>query len=102
LVAVMVILFALRTSALRSAARRDRERRQEQLRDELDDALAELALVVVRSSPADPRQPGPPVAAEYLTLLEQASTAKGGWQELLERARELLDDSEDSERVKSR
>ena len=94
LAAILLMLFGLRTVSLRSAVRKDRDRRQEQIRDELDDALAELALVVVDRSPDDPRRPGPPVAAEYVTLLEQARTASGGWQELLQRARELLGDGE--------
>lgn len=109
LAAVLLILNGLRWLALYFRAKRNREAEQEQLRDDLDDALAELALVVVDQTPEDPRAPRgsaprsstglgstgrDSAAAGYVDLLGRARTAGGGWAGLLREARALLGDSD--------
>lgn len=91
LAAVLGALTGLRWWANYLAAKRARRERQEELRDRLDDALAELALVVVARTPDDPRSAVGNVSAEYVDLLNLARTADGGWAELLGRATTLLD-----------
>lgn len=91
LAAVVLALTGLRWWAHYLAVRKTRRQRQEELRDRLDDALAELALVVVARTPDDPRQQTGDAAADYVELLNLARTIDGGWGELLERATTLLD-----------
>lgn len=94
LAGILLLLHLLRWSALYLRARRMRRAEQERLRDDLDDALAELALAVVRATPDDPRRGGPDEpdrAAGYVDLLNRASTARGGWSGLLNQAKGLLD-----------
>lgn len=92
LAGILLLLTGLRRLALYLRVRRTRRQEQERLRDEVDDALAELALAVVEATPADPRDPGadPGRAAGYIDLLTRARTADGGWADLLRQARELL------------
>lgn len=91
LAAVLLTLTGLRWWAQYLAVKRARRERQEELRDRLDEALAELALVVVARTPDDPRSAVGNVAADYVELLDLARTADGGWVELLDRATALLD-----------
>lgn len=96
LAGVLLLLIGLRRLALYLRARRARRRDQDRLRDELDDALAELALAVVAVTPEDPvAAPARPAdgtdrAAGYVDLLTRARTATGGWAGLLAQARRLL------------
>lgn len=99
LAGILLVLTGLRWLASYLRARGARRRDQERLRDELDDALAELALAVVDATPDDPRAAGTDVAdvdraAGYVDLLTRARTASGGWAGLLRRARELLESTE--------
>lgn len=98
LVGVLLALAGLRWVALYYRAERNRAAEQEQIRDALDDALAELALVVVEGTPDDPRasrdRANGGVAAGYVGLLARARVATGGWASLLREARELLGDSD--------
>ena len=92
LAGILLILIGLRRLALYLRVRRIRRHEQERLRDELDDALAELALAVVGATPDDPRIAGAGAdrAAGYADLLARAATATGGWAGLLRQARTLL------------
>lgn len=92
LTGILLLLVGLRRLALYLRVRRTRRRDQERVRDELDDALAELALAVVDAIPDDPRVAGAASdrAAGYADLLTRAATATGGWAGLLRQARALL------------
>ncbi len=101
LAGILLLLSGLRWLALYLRARRSRRAQQERDREDLDDALAELALAVVDATPEDPRgaEPddraaGADRAAAYVDLLTRARRAGGGWAGLLRQARELLDDGQ--------
>lgn len=92
LAGVLILLNGLRRLALYLRAKRIRRAEQERIREDLDDALAELALAVVHATPDDPRAAAHDAdsAAGYVDLLDRAGTARGGWAGLLREARELL------------